>query len=160
MNGLLLCLPNSNNVNYRLALFIGRSITMTYTFYFFLVFLPFLPFSILAVLAFGLGFLMLTPLALFTIHINALSKDYSFLKKSYSSLLLKSLIVGSLLVIPLCITIKYISYKKTLHHALAYIYSPDYSKTYSIDKDVSPISLAVKVTALQHSGIFLGLISY
>ena len=61
INGILLCLPNLENKIYRLLLFLGRSITFAYTFYFFLVLLPFLPLSVIAIIAFGAGFLMLTP---------------------------------------------------------------------------------------------------
>lgn len=134
VNGIMVCLPNLENKLYRLLIFIGRSITLAYTLYFFLVFLPFLPLSVVAIIAIGTGFLMLTPLLLFVIHIDELSKDFTYLK----TLLSKKLIIGisllSFLVIPTFITITYLKDKSVLNEALSYLYSPDYSKQYDIDK--------------------------
>jgi hypothetical protein len=134
VNGILVCLPNLENKLYRLLVFIGRSVTFAYNFYFFLVFLPFLPLSVIAIIAIGTGFLMLTPLLLFVIHINELSKDFTYLK----TLLSKKLIIGisllSFLVIPTLITITYLKDKSVLNETLSYLYSPDYSKQYDIDK--------------------------
>jgi hypothetical protein len=134
VNGILVCLPNLENKLYRLLVFIGRSVTFAYTFYFFLVFLPFLPLSVIAIIAIGTGFLMLTPLLLFVIHINELSKDFTYLK----TLLSKKLIIGisllNFLVIPAFITITYLKDKSVLNETLSYLYSTDYSKQYDIDK--------------------------
>lgn len=134
VNGIMVCLPNLENKIYRLLVFIGRSITFAYTFYFFLVFLPFLPLSVIAIIAIGTGFLMLTPLLLFVIHINELSKDFTHLKTLFP----KKLIIGiSLLgfwVIPAFITVSYQKDKSALNETLSYLYSPDYSRQYDIDK--------------------------
>lgn len=134
VNGILLCLPNSENTHYRFILFAGRSITLSFTFYFFLVFLPFLPFSIIAIAAIGTGFLMLTPLILFVVHISQLSKDYDHLQTWFSKkkLLLSSVIAS--LVIPLCIFLTCLNDKSNLNQSLEYIYSPNYTKDYNIDK--------------------------
>ncbi len=134
LNGIFICLPNLKNEKYRLSLFIARSITFAYTFYFFLVFLPFLPLSVVAVIAVGAGFLMLTPLVLFIIHINELSNDFKFLKTFFDNNLLKFISVFSFMLIPLFITIAYINDKNTLNETLDYLYSPDYSKDYKINK--------------------------
>lgn len=133
LNGVLLCLPNLEDKKYRLSVFIGRSITFAYTLYFFLVFLPFLPLSIVAVIAMGVGFLMLTPLLLFFIHLNELSNDFKFMLRGFS-FKQTSLIIGfSFLVIPTFVTISYIHDRTTLNETLDYLYSPNYSKKYNID---------------------------
>ncbi len=134
INGILICLPNIENKLYRLFLFIGRSITFAYTFYFFLVFLPFLPVSIIAVIVIGIGFLMLTPLLLFVIHISELSKDFTYLKKYFSHRLLWTLSLIGILIIPFSITGIYQKDKSVLNETLDYIYTPDFSKNYDIDK--------------------------
>src|SRR5690606_37013018 len=108
--------------------------TFVYTFYFFLVFLPFLPLSVVAIIAVGTGFLMLTPLLLFVIHINELSKDFTFLKTLFSKKLITGISVLGFLVIPILITATYLKDKSVLNKTLDYLYSPDYSKQYNIDK--------------------------
>ncbi|MDR3266094.1 MAG: MSEP-CTERM sorting domain-containing protein, partial [Tannerella sp.] len=134
VNGILICLPAIENTVYRLFLFIGRSITMAYTFYFFLVFLPFLPLSIVLILAIGAGFLTLTPLALFVIHVQELSKDFDYLKNRFSKHILRVISIIGFLIIPIYLTMDYLNDKRILNETLDYIYSPDYSKTYRIDK--------------------------
>jgi hypothetical protein len=134
INGVLICLPNIENKLYRLFLFIGRSITFAYTFYFFLVFLPFLPLSIVAIVAIGTGFLMLTPLLLFVIHINELSKDFDYLKKYFSHKILYAVSLIGIMVVPFSITGTYLRDKSVLNETLDYIYTPDFSKNYQIDR--------------------------
>lgn len=134
INGLLICLPNLQNKSYRLFLFAGRSLTFTFTFYFFLVFLPFLPLSVIAIAAIGTGFLMLTPLALFIIHLNELLNDYKFLQTCLSKRLAVFFSAAGFLVLPLFITAAYLRDRRVLNETLEYLYKPDYSKTYNIDK--------------------------
>jgi len=143
LNGIFICLPNSENKIYRLLLFIGRTITFAYTFYFFLVFLPFLPLSVVAIIAIGTGFLMLTPLVLFIIHINEISKDFTFLKTHFSKILISIITLLSFLAIPVYITTSYVKDKNVLNETLNYVYSPDYSKEYNIDKNSLSKTLAI-----------------
>lgn len=133
-NGILVCLPNIENKLYRLLVFIGRSVTFAYTFYFFLVFLPFLPLSVIAIIAIGTGFLMLTPLLLFVIHINELSKDFTYLTTQISKKLIIGISLLGFLIIPAFITVSYLKDKRVLNETLSYLYSPNYSKQYDIDK--------------------------
>lgn len=146
LNALFICLPNLNNKPYRTLLFIGRSITFAYTFYFFLVFLPFLPLSIFAIVAVGTGFLMLTPLLLFVLHINELSNDFAFLKAYYSKTLVWIISILGFILIPILITIDYTKDRLVLNETLDYIYNPDYSKEYNIDKE----SLQKTLNVLDH----------
>ncbi|WP_422107677.1 MSEP-CTERM sorting domain-containing protein [Winogradskyella sp.] len=134
INGILICLPNTKHKRYRILLYAGRSITLTYTLYFFMVFLPFLPFSIIAIIAVGTGFLMLTPLVLFVIHLQELTSDFSFLKQHFSKPLLFGISIFGFLIIPLSIIGAYQKDRHVLHETLDYIYHPDYSKDYNIDK--------------------------
>ena len=133
-NGILVCLPNLEYKIYRLLLFIGRCVTFAYTFYFFLVFLPFLPFSVIAIIGIGIGFLLLTPSLLFVVHIGVLSQDFTFLKELFSKRLVAGIAVLSFLAIPIIITSLYLKDKYVLDEALEYLYSPDYSKQYSINE--------------------------
>jgi hypothetical protein len=155
VNGILVCLPNLENKIYRLLLFIGRSVTFAYTFYFFLVFLPFLPLSVIAIIAIGTGFLMLTPLLLFVIHINELSKDFTYLKTVLSKKLLIGVSVLGFLIIPTFITVTYLKDKSVLNETLSYLYSPDYSTQYNIDKSSLQKTLnVIKSHKENRGGIF------
>jgi len=69
------------------------------------VFLPFLPLSVIAIIVIGTGFLMLTPLMLFVIHSNELSKDFLFLKSCFSKKYLIGLSVFGFLLIPTIIMV-------------------------------------------------------
>lgn len=134
VNGVLICLPGLDQKKYRLLLFFARCVLFIYTLYFFLVFLPFLPISIIAIFAVGTGFLILTPLLLFVIYVQVLSKDFVYLKAVFS----KKLVIGvsflGVLVIPAFVTAAYLKDKNVLNETLSYLYTPDYSKEYDIDK--------------------------
>jgi hypothetical protein len=155
LNGILICFPNRENKIYRLLLFIGRSVTFAYTFYFFLVFLPFLPLSVIAIIAIGTGFLMLTPLLLFVIHINELSKDFTYLKTRLTKKLLIGISVMGFLIFPTFITVTYLKDKSVLNETLSYLYSPDYSTQYDIDKSSLQKTLnVIKSHKENRGGIF------
>lgn len=132
-NGILICIPFLDNKRLRLFVFLGRCTTFTFTLYFFLIMLPFLPFSVFAIVLFGSGFLMLTPLLLFPIHINELVKDFKYLKRKYNHWYLYLTALIGLLILPTCITISYLYDRSMLFKTLDYIYSADYEKEYELD---------------------------
>lgn len=133
LNGILLCISALKNERYRFILFITRCITFAFTFYFFLVFLPYLPLSVIMILAVGTGFLMLTPLVLFVIHAQELSKDFKYLSAFYKKNVLYTILIIGFLVLPSIITINYAHHKTILNNTLDFVYTPDYEKEYNIN---------------------------
>lgn len=144
INGVLVCLPERENPQYRLAIFSGRAIGFSYVTYFFLVFLPFLPLSVIGVLAVGVGFLMLTPLVLFIMQSRFLSNDFDYLKNHFSKDILRVILVVGFLVLPTIITLSYLNDKKVLNETLDYLYYPDYSKDYDLNNRVIRILTNIK----------------
>ncbi|RAK66135.1 MSEP-CTERM sorting domain-containing protein [Hymenobacter edaphi] len=128
LNALLLCLPAPAGRWGRLALLLGRSVTLAYTLYFFVVFLPFLPLSVLAVILIGTGFLMLAPLLLLLVHAQVLDDDLTRLRGAFPRWALTTTVLAGLLVLPLGLTAAYLHGRRTLHAALAYVYAPDYTR--------------------------------
>ena len=145
LNGLFVCLPEKKNLQFAQIAFFLQSITLPFTIYFFLVFLPFLPVSIIAVLLFGLGFLMLTPMVLAVIHADALKRNYETLMHSISRKRIVFLFLFGVSLLPLAITGNFWNQKRVLHTAIDYIYSPNYAEEVSVDVD----SLAKVLDTLQ-----------
>jgi hypothetical protein len=147
LNGVLLCMPSPARPGGRLALLGARSVLLGYTLYFFLVFLPFLPLSLLAVIAIGTGFLMLTPLLLLVVHLRILANDVAAVRAHFARWVPRAVLVGGATVLPLLLTADYYHARQTLHAALAYVYTPDYAKTYDLDTAALARTLA---TLRQH----------
>ena len=134
-NGLLICMSNPESPRLRLLLFVARSITFSFTFYFTLVFIPYIPLALVAVMALGLGFVMLTPIFLFFIHTSELLSDLRQLQSTYPKSTLRMLGLLSFLLLPMIITFKYHQHKMTLSHMLEAQYHPDYTTDYAIDRN-------------------------
>jgi hypothetical protein len=125
VNGILFCLPPLDKPGYRLFRFLARCATAPFAFYFFVVFLPFLPFSVVAVIGFGLGFLMLTPLVLFIVQLMDLNDDYKYLSHHFSVQGISVAALFSIALMPGVITATYASDRRVLHVALDYLYAPE-----------------------------------
>ena len=139
----LLCLPAPAGRGARLALLAARCATFGYTLYFCVVFLPWLPLSVLAIIVLGLGFLLLAPLLLFIVHLNQLSEDVASLRGRFPRGVVAAAMTAGLLVLPLGLTLHYLHYRRTLHAALAYVYTPDYARQYHIDAEALRETLGV-----------------
>jgi len=121
-NGLFLMLPNFEDPKLRLFRFAGRVALFPYILYFMLVFLPYLPLGLAAVIIFGLGFLMLTPLILTIMQSVDIVRDWRFLKEYFNSVLIAITALVMFLIIPATITISYCQDRSNLHSALRYVY--------------------------------------
>ncbi len=160
LNGIFLCLPATENMRYRLSLFIARSVTFPFTLYFFIVFLPLLPFSLPAVFVYGTGLLVMAPVILFVLHVNALSQDYKFLKDLVSERVLRPLFVSNVVIIPVILFFSFLQDRKVLDEALEYMYYPNYSKEYSIDRSSLENTLSVVKQLKQRQGFLISSVPY
>jgi hypothetical protein len=129
LNAAVVIWPSSTAPRLRLLQFALRGVGFSYVLYFFLLFLPFLPLSIVAIIAFGMGFLMLAPVLLFMVQGTLLLEDVRFLKDHWPVWKMSSLLLLSMAVIPTVITANYLWQRSILHDALAYVYHPDLSAT-------------------------------
>lgn len=120
LNGILLCLPNLANKTYRIVLYLLRCATFSFSIYFFVVFLPFLPLSVIAIIIAGTGFLMLSPLLIFFIHVNQLHADFCYLKQKWSPVRMITWGVLGALVIPTTLSISFIHDKEMLKNKAIY----------------------------------------
>ena len=135
VNGLLLSVKPPANKYGQLLLFFGRSITLSFIFYFFLVFLPLLPLSFVLIFFFFTGLLTMVPMLLFFIQSNMLKLQFQELSTHFSKWVLGGLMVTGLAVLPTMVLLDYNQERKTLHQALDYIYSPNFSKTENINTE-------------------------
>jgi hypothetical protein len=128
VNGVLLLLPSPGARLPRLLLAVGRAALLPFTGYFFLVLLPFLPLSIFAILGFGIGLLLLTPILLLPLHLTTISGDAAALARAYRRpRLTAALLGGSMLLLPLAVIVRDLHHRHTLHQALAQVLNPDYA---------------------------------
>ena len=144
VNGVFVCISTNYQSNrQRLWLFAARWATLPYTLYFFLVFLPYLPLSVLLIIVFATGLLTLAPLVLMIVHASELSDDYEFLQQHYAKNKLLVIAFAAFMLIPTGVTLSYWQDKRTLTQTLDYLYTPDYSKQYQINKASLAKTLAV-----------------
>ncbi len=127
LNGVLLCLPSPARAVARWGLACGRALLLPFTVYFFLVFLPYFPLSVFAVFAFGLGFLMLTPLVLMVLHAGALREDFATLGAGAGVARSAAALLAAALLLPALIVAGFLRDRAVLHGALDYVQAPDYS---------------------------------
>ena len=97
--GLALLLPVSAT-RWGLFVYALRFVAAPFVGYFFLVFLPFLPLAIPAVLLFGLGFLMLSPMFLAALWVKSVRSAYRTLRTRFPRWRISLVAFAAMLVIP------------------------------------------------------------
>lgn len=149
VNGVLFTLPNYPHPLYRLVLFLLRSLFFPYILYFALVFLPFLPLAIPAILAIGTGFLMLTPVILLVLQSATWIKDLQYLQNHYPKFgMITGAVLGAFLL-PAFLYFSAVQDRKALHHALDYVYAPDFEHPHTFK--ISDARLARVFAAIQQN---------
>lgn len=98
--------------------------TLPFSLYFFIVFLPYTPLSVLAVIAMGAGFLVLTPILLFILHLHLLKEAWfsPLLGEKRGRVLASG--VACFLLLPGFFTVRGLADKAALNAALDYVYTP------------------------------------
>ena len=144
-NGIFLCLPQLENIAYRAMVFMARMLSLPFTLYFFIVFLPFVPLGLIGAF-FAIGFLLLSPLLLFLVHLKILREDFIFIYPHFNKIALYGVGGIAFLALPLGITLSFLKDKNTLTQALAYVYYPNENQEMTIDK----IRLQKTITHITH----------
>lgn len=139
LNATVLLWPSSQTPSVRFLQFVLRAIGFTYVLYFFILFLPLLPLSIVAIIAFGLGFLMLSPIMLFVLQFTVLITDLRFLQQHRSRPSLAAYILASMSVLPAAIGMRYLHHRMVLRDALHHVFSSD-PKLYTQPLDESALA--------------------
>jgi hypothetical protein len=128
LNALVLLLPLSQNPKINYLIFLLKIVFYPFCLYFFLVFLPFLTLSVFAILAAGLGFLILAPTLLFYVQTRQIVTDFAALRQYFSTWTLIITILAGLLVIPAIISFRAINDRTMLYQAVDFVYSTDFDK--------------------------------
>ncbi|MBL7980621.1 MAG: MSEP-CTERM sorting domain-containing protein [Flavobacteriales bacterium] len=128
LNGAVVVWPSSTDHRLRFIQFILRSIGFTYVLYFFVLFVPWVPLSVIAIIAFGLGFLLLAPVLLVLVQGKQLADDARHLRSHHGTGTIVLTFMLALCVIPGAVTVRYLHHRAVLHEALQYVYHADPAK--------------------------------
>jgi hypothetical protein len=139
VNGAVVVWPSSQDHRLRLLQFVLRSIGFTYVLYFFVLFVPWVPLSVIAIIALGLGFLLLAPVLLVLVQGKQLADDARYLRAHHGTGTIVVTFMLALSVIPGAVTGNYLHHRAVLHEALQYVYHADPAK--SAIKPIDPDAL-------------------
>jgi hypothetical protein len=100
------------------------SATLPFSLYFFIVFLPFIPLSVIAVIALGTGFLVLTPILLFVLHLSLFNKARLRIAGLRRERRVLAGCALAALLLPGFFTLRGLADQIALSSALNYVYQP------------------------------------
>ncbi|QXM05301.1 MSEP-CTERM sorting domain-containing protein [Crassaminicella indica] len=144
ITGVLMLIPDMENKRIRLILWVLKSITFVFTFYFFIVFLPYILLSLIGMIFFGCGALMLVPMLLMFLHVKALWSDYYYLKAFYEKKILAALFLIGVLTIPVFMMMIIKNDKENLDNALTFTYQRSYEDKNEAHIDIAGVKRALK----------------
>ncbi|MBI3187358.1 MAG: MSEP-CTERM sorting domain-containing protein [Gammaproteobacteria bacterium] len=126
LNGLILLLK-PGNTRYLAAKYFLRCLSLPFIIYFFLVFLPFLPLSLLAIIAVGMGFLMLTPLILGLFQFRVTLREFHLLSSEQGKIKTIVITIVGLMVLPGYFVAEATLDRAALNKTLDYFYAHDFA---------------------------------
>ncbi|MHC4735835.1 MAG: MSEP-CTERM sorting domain-containing protein [Planctomycetota bacterium] len=158
INGLVLLIAFRHGSKKEAFAWVVRCLMYPFSLYFFLVFLPFLPLSLFAMIAFGSGFLILAPTALFIVHTRKIVDEGKRVANLLGPKITLLLFVVAFAVIPAIITVEALLDRHALMRAVDVVYNPDYQKA---KIEIKPESVKRSLLKLRDKkdGIFLPFIS-
>ncbi len=118
LNGILLTVPRFHILKLDRVIWLLQCALFPFTLYFFFIFLPYLPLAAIAIIAAGSGFLILSPTALFLIHLRKLHQGSPERKLIPFGIL-------AALILPAYAQVEMIIDRAVLHQAINYVYSPN-----------------------------------
>jgi hypothetical protein len=159
INAVVLCIPDANGPWQRL-LWLARCATFPFTLYFFIVFVPFFPLALPAIVAFGAGFLMLTPAALFFAHTVKLNAGWKALMEG-GARPAPWLVAGlsSFLIMPTGYLAGCWHDRLHLHAALEHVYHHDAEAPLVFAGRSGPVARALERLRDRKAGVWLPFLS-
>ncbi|MDB6095255.1 MAG: hypothetical protein JWM32_2817 [Verrucomicrobia bacterium] len=134
--------------------------TLPFSLYFFLTFLPYTPLSIIAIIAFGSGFLILTPTVLFVLHLLLLNR--ARVSPHFGGGVLRRVVIAvlSFAVLPSFFVVRGLADKTALHAALDYVYAPEVKAgDVSFHSSLANLSRALRSHRDYKDGIYYPMLS-
>ena len=158
-NALILVVPLRDNswASFRLYC---RGMTLPFAAYFFLVFLPFLPLSIFAILAMGVGFLMLSPLALGMFQTRTTWFEFKLVARRSGRYRALALLMVGLLTLPALFVIKANLDRVALNKVLNYFYASEYVQEPLSDTEIQRSTQAILTLRDTKKGLQLPYIAW
>ena len=144
INAIGLILLLSDSVSAKFAGFLCTSFGVPIVFYFFIIFLPFVPLSFIALIVFGAGILMLTPIVLFILQYQIMTKQLPLILKEYSKKKVLILSLACFLILPICFVGFCVNHKNYLNELISETNQFDASDTTYTDYDVEKIHYIFK----------------
>jgi len=140
--GLTLLLMDSTTSKF--AGFLCASFGVPIVFYFFIIFLPFVPLSFIALIVFGAGILMLTPIVLFILQYQIMTKQLPILLKEYGKKKVIILSLACFFILPICFVGFCANHKSYLNELISETNQFDASDTTYTDYDTEKIQYIFK----------------
>ena len=144
-NGFFLLIPFQKlTLSLQVVTYFFRCTGLSYVLYFLVVLMPFFPLSLLFILAAGLGFLLLTPLALSYLQAKAIRSNFNLLNQNIASSYLIAIGLAGFTLLPATITTNFLLDRYNINSAIEYLFEPDYIGQDSVQVDLKRLKASLE----------------